>query len=122
MADRLSKLEQQQKELAEKIKQEKAKLRREEQERERKRKRIVGDLVLAHYHENAQVRAWVDALIAREVTANAERALFGLQPRREEQQTPKALETGKSGQGAQQPALAQPASGERQEDNPQRAP
>jgi hypothetical protein len=94
MADRLSKLEELQKELAEKIKQEKAKLRKEEQARERKRKQIVGDLVLAHYQENEQVRAWVDALIAREVTADAERALFGLDPREKEQQT---LTQGKAG-------------------------
>lgn len=82
MADnRLSKLEQQQKELADRIKKEKAKLRRAERERDDKRKRIVGELVLGHYRENEQVSRWLANLIDKEVTGSAERALFGLTPK-----------------------------------------
>ena len=79
--NRLTKLEEQQKELADKIKKEKAKLRRAERERDDKRKRIVGEIVLAHYREDEQVRLWLETLLDKEVTGNAERALFGLPPR-----------------------------------------
>lgn len=80
-SDRLAKLEQQQKELAEKIRQEKARLRQEERERENRRKAILGDLVLRHYREDAQVRAWVEALLDRKLSSQAERIMFGLEPR-----------------------------------------
>jgi len=42
---------------------------------------IVGEIVLAHYKESDQIRLWLETLLDKEVTGNAERALFGLPPR-----------------------------------------
>jgi len=77
---RLAKLQEQQKELAEKIRQERAKLKDEEKKRDATRKTILGGLVLKYYEENAEVKAWVDALLDAKVRGNKNRALFGLAP------------------------------------------
>ena len=97
--NRLSKLEEQQKELADRIKKEKAKLRRAERERDDKRKRIVGELVLEHYREDEQVRLWLEALLDKEVTGNAERALFGLTPKPAAESSGSYGERADSGEG-----------------------
>jgi hypothetical protein len=80
---KLSKLEQQQKELAEKIKREKAKLRREEREREKRRAEIAGALVLAHMEDAPEVKAWLDRLLEEKLTENKDRTLFGLEKKPE---------------------------------------
>jgi hypothetical protein len=78
-----------QKELAEQIKQEKAKLRREERERENKKKLIVGALVLKHYQDNPQVRDWLERLLDAELSNASERILFGLgEDKRQQDQAP----------------------------------
>ena len=80
-SDKLTKLEQQQKELAEKIKREKAKLRREQREREQRRAAIVGALVLKHYEDAPEIKAWIDKLLDETLEDNNERVLFGLAPK-----------------------------------------
>lgn len=81
-ASRIERLEQQQKQLAEKLKREKAKLRREERERERKRCEIAGRLVLAGRDDAPpEVRSWLDRLLEHKLTENKERVLFGLAPK-----------------------------------------
>jgi hypothetical protein len=96
---RLAKLEEQQKELADKIKKEKAKLRREERARDDKRKRIVGELVLGHYRDDDQIRVWLETLLDKEVTGNAERALFGLTPKPAAESSSSDGERAESGEG-----------------------
>lgn len=88
-ADKVAALEQRQKEIAEQIKQEKAKLRREERERENKKKLIVGALVLKHYQDNSQVRDWLERLLDAELFNASERVLFGLgEDQRQQDQGP----------------------------------
>ena len=77
---RLAKLEEQQKELADKIKQERMKLKKEERQRDTKRKTILGALVLDHYTENPDVKKWVEALLENNLVGNDNRVLFGLEP------------------------------------------
>jgi hypothetical protein len=81
--DKLSKLEQQQKELAEKIKREKAKLRRAEREREQRRAAVLGALVLKHYEDAPEIKAWIDRLLEEKLDEANERVLFGLAPKAE---------------------------------------
>jgi hypothetical protein len=78
---RIERLEQQQRELAEKIRREKAKLRKEEQEREKRRQTIAGALVLKHAPDAPEVQAWLDRLLDDKLTENRERTLFGLTPK-----------------------------------------
>lgn len=78
MVEKLSKLEQQQKELAEKIKREKAKIRKEQRERDKRRATLVGELVLANVGQAPEVKAWLDKLLDSKITEKRDRVLFGL--------------------------------------------
>jgi hypothetical protein len=91
--NRLAKLEEQQKELADKIKQERAKLKKEERQRDTKRKTILGALMLDHYTENPDVKKWVDALLENNLVGNDNRVLFGLEPKQDAPETSAQNET-----------------------------
>lgn len=80
-ASKIARLEQQQKEIAERIRREKAKLRREEREREKRRAEIAGALVLEHMKEAPEVKAWLDRLLEEELAETRDRVLFGLAPK-----------------------------------------
>lgn len=85
--EKLSKLEEQQKELAEKIKREKAKIRREERERVKQRQTLAGELVLDNLEDAPQVKAWLEQILEDKLTDNRDRELFGLKPKPKEEQT-----------------------------------
>lgn len=85
--EKITKLEQQQKELAEKIKREKAKIRREEREQVKRRKTLAGELVLDNLKEAPEVKAWLEQLLEEKLTDNRDRELFGLKPKPKDEQT-----------------------------------
>lgn len=80
-ADKLSKLEQQQQELADKIKREKLKIRREQREREKRKVALVGELVLANIKQEPDMQAWLEMLLDDKLSDPRDRVLFGLKPK-----------------------------------------